>query len=144
MSINSKIARTPFSLLYVTVVALISFNWGRVILFQKSFEAFRSSQPWDYYLSNLFAHTFGTSPKEYFIFMLPIVLLMLFILPKTLGKLLSLDKKSNIKGDNHVAVLIILLVIPSLLNLTVKTGIVLLIAFSLLSWLDERKAKQRV
>lgn len=141
MRINSKIANVPFFILYLILTALFSVNWVQVILFQKDFEAFRATQPWDYYLSHVFAETFGTSQREYFMFMFPILLVGLYALPKVLGKLMSLDKKSNIKGDNHIATLIILLVAPSILGMPVLSGLVLVIAFSLLSFMDEQKTR---
>ena len=142
MGINSKIAKIPFWVLYLIMTVVTSFNWIRVILFQKNFEVYRSTQPWDYYLSKLFADVFGTSQREYFIFAFPVVLVGLYVLPIIVGKLMSLDKKSNIKGENHVSALLILLVVPSLLGMPVIVGIILVIAFSLLSWMDESKAKR--
>ena len=35
MGINAKIAKIPFFILYLILVGLTSFNWIRVILFQK-------------------------------------------------------------------------------------------------------------
>lgn len=153
MGINSKIARIPFFVLYLILSFLISFNWIRVILFQKGFEAYQSLQPWDYYLSSLFAKTFGTTQKEYFIFAIPIMLLVLYLIPKLFGKLMEMDKKSNIKGDNHIAILIILLVVPSILGLHrlfaygwkgyLIPGIILISLFSAWSWMDEKNFKNR-
>ncbi|MCL4374884.1 hypothetical protein M1523_03400 [Patescibacteria group bacterium] len=153
MGINSKIAKIPFWGLYLILAALTAFNWLRVILFQADFEAFRHTQPWDYYLSRLFADTFGTTQKQYFIFALPVVLIFLDLVPKLFGKLISLDKGSNVKGDNHVAILLMFLFIPSVFNFQALFGLaapdyltvsVLMIGiFSLLSWLDERQAKTK-
>jgi len=144
MGINSKIAKIPFLILYLISAMTVSFNWIRVILFQKSFEGFRTTQPWDYYLSNLFADVFSTGQREYFIFAFPIILLGLYILPKATGKFMSMDRKSNVKGDNHVATLIILLVTPSLMGMPAMSGIVLLVIFSFLSWVDEQKFKKKI
>ena len=144
MGINSKIAKIPFWILYIILAVLISFNWIRVILFQKSFEGFRLTQPWDYYLSNLFADTFGMSQRQYFIFALPVVLVGLYVLPKVVGILMSLDKKSNVKGDSHIATLLILLVAPSLFGMPVISGVILIVVFSFLSWIDEQKEKKKV
>ncbi|MDD4938403.1 MAG: hypothetical protein PHX34_05380 [Candidatus Shapirobacteria bacterium] len=141
MGINSKIAKIPFWVLYLVLAALTSFNWIRVILFQTDFEAFRYTQPWDYYLSKFFADTFGTTQKQYFIFALPIMLVCLYLIPKFFKKLMSMDKNSNVKGDNHVAVVLILLTTPSILGLSVTSGIILIVLFSVLSWMDEKKAK---
>lgn len=144
MEINSKIGKIPFFALYLPLALLTCFNWLRVILFQTDFEAFQYTQPWDYYLSKFFAETFGTTPKQYFIFALPVVLICLYLIPKFFGKLMNLDKKSNIKGDNHVAIVLILLVAPSILGLPIFSGIILIALFSVLSWADEQKAKQKV
>ncbi len=152
MGINSKIAKIPFFVLYLILAFLTSFNWIRVILFQTSFEVYKSLQPWDYYLSNLFAKTFGTTQKEYFIFAFPVMLLVLYLIPKLFGKLMEMDKTSNIKGENHVALIIILLIIPSILGLnklfaygwkgSLIPGIVLIGLFSVWSWIDEKNLKK--
>jgi hypothetical protein len=149
MGINNKIAKIPFFVLYLVLIALICFNWIRVILFQQNFEVFRSMQPWDYYLSNLFAKTFGVTQQQYFLFALPVVLVGLYLIPKIVGKLISLDKNSNVKGDNHVALILILLIAPVSLGLYklfdfgwksyLIPGIILISAFSIWSWIDEKK-----
>ncbi len=144
MRINAKIARIPFVVLYLILAGFTSFNWVRVILFQKDFEAFRTTQPWDYYLSNFFSNAFGITQQQYFIFALPIVLIGLYLIPKIVGKLLNLDKNTNIKGNNHVAVLLILLTTPSILGLSITPGIILIVLFSIWSWLDEQKAKKKI
>ena len=118
MGINSKIARIPFIVLYLILTAITSFNWVRVILFQNDFEAFRSKQPWDYYLANWFANTFGTTQQQYYMFALPLILLGLYLIPKLLGKLMSLDRNSNVKGDNHVAIVLILFIAPVTLGIS--------------------------
>lgn len=152
MGINSKIAKIPFWGLYLILAALTLFNWIRVILFQVNFEVFRYTQPWDYYLSKLFADTFGTTQKQYFIFDLPAVLIFLYLVPKLFSKLISMDKRSNIKGDNHVAVLLIFLFIPSTFNIRVLgiapdsyliVSFFMIGVFSVISWLDEQKAKRK-
>jgi len=144
MGINSKIAEIPFWVLYCILAVFTSFNWIMVILFQTNFDAFKYTQPWDYYLSKFFANTFGTTQKQYFIFLLPILLILLFLIPKLFGKLMSLDKNSNVKGDNHITTLLILLTIPSLVNMPAISGVTLVVVFSLISWFDEQKAKQKI
>ena len=151
MGINAKIAKIPFFILYLILAGLTSFNWFRVILFQRNFEVFRADQPWDYYLSNFFSNTFGITHQQYFIFALPVVLIGLCLIPKTVGKLLNLDKNTNIKGDNHVAIILILLVAPVTLGLHklfafgwrsyLIPGIVLISLFSIWSWIDEKNKK---
>ena len=141
MGINTKIAKIPFFVLYLILVALTSFNWIRVILFQRNFEAFRTTQPWDYYLSRFFSNTFDITHQQYFLFALPIVLVGLYLIPKIVGKLLNLDKNTNIKGDNHIATLLILLTVPSILSLPIVTGIILIVLFSIWSWADEKSKK---
>jgi len=138
MGINPKIAKIPFFFLYLILAGLISFNWIRVILFQQDFEVFRTTQPWDYYLSNFFSNSLGLPQKQYFIFAFPIVLISLYLIPKLFGKLMSTDKNSNVKGDNHIAALLILLTTPSILGLPVISGIILILLFSIWSWMDER------
>src|SRR4030042_6347740 len=113
MKINKIIAKIPFFILYLILIAFTGYNWIRVILFQRDWEVFRSQQPWDYYLSNFFSNAFGITHQQYFIFALPVVLIGLYLIPKIVGKLLNLDKNTNIKGDNHIAILLILFVAPN-------------------------------
>lgn len=80
------------------------------------------------------------------------MLLGLYIIPKALGKLMSLDKKSNVKGDNHIAIILLLLIVPVTLGAQkiiglgwrgyLIPGIVLIVLFSILSWADEEKNKK--
>jgi hypothetical protein len=154
MGINAKIAKIPFLVLYLMLAGLISFNWIRVILFQKDFEAFRTTQPWDYYLSNFFSTNFGITHKQYFLFAFPVILVCLYLIPKLFAKLMNMDKNSNVKGDNHVAIILILMVAPVALGLHelfdfgwrsyLIPGIILISLFSIWSWADEQKAKKKV
>lgn len=151
MGINSKISKIPFFALYLITSAFTFYNWGRVILFQKDFEAFRTEQPWDYYLSGFFVDSFGLTHQQYFIFAFPVILLILYVVPKIAGKILELDKTSNVKGDNHVAVIIILLIAPVTLGIHkllgpgwrnhLIPGLILIVLFSAWSWIDERRFK---
>lgn len=151
MGINSKIAKIPFFILYLTLAVFTSFNWIRVILFQRDWEVFSTQQPWDYYLSNFFSNAFGITHQQYFIFALPVVLIGLYVIPKIVGKLINLDKNSNIEGDNHVAIILILLIVPITLGLHklfafgwrsyLIPGIALISLFSIWSWADERNKK---
>lgn len=148
MGINSKIAKIPFFILYSVLAVFTSFNWIRVILFQKDFEVFRAAQPCDYYLANFFSNTFSITHQRYLIFALPIVLIGLYLIPKIFGELLNLDLNTSIKGDNHMAIIFILLIAPvsldvhKLFNCGWKSylipGIVLISLFSIWSWADER------
>jgi len=151
MGINSKIAKIPFFVLYIILAILTSFNCIRVILFQSNFEVFRTQQPWDYYISSFFANTFGITQQQYFIFAFPVILLGLYIIPKIVGKLMGLDKNSNIRGDNHVATILILFIAPTTLGLHklfdfgwrsyLIPGIILISLFSIWSWIDEKNKK---
>lgn len=151
MNINSKIAKIPFFVFYLILVLLTSYNWFRVILFQKNFEAFRTEQPWDYHFSNFFVNHFNITHQQYFIFAFPFILLLLYAIPKICGKFMDLDIKSNVKGDNHVAAIIILLTAPVALGIHkligpgwknhLIPGIILVILFSIWSWIDEKKFK---
>jgi len=151
MGINSKIAKIPFFVLYLILVAFASYNWVRVILFQKDFEVFLAEQPWDYYLSNFASNTFGITHQQYFLFAFPVMLVFLYLVPKLFGKLMNLDKKTNIKGDNHVAVIAILFMAPVTFGVHkllgpgwrnhLLPGFILIILFSILSGIDEKKFK---
>ena len=152
MGINSKIAKVPFLLLYTISAFLILFNWLRVIFFQKDFSAFAKEQPWDHFLATRFSEIFGASYRSYFIFALPIYLILLFLFLKLFGKLLDLDKKSNIKGDNHIAVITILFILPATFGIHTLLGsgwknlilpsFILIILFTILSWIDEKNSKE--
>ncbi|HPN55203.1 MAG TPA: hypothetical protein PLB52_04795 [Candidatus Moranbacteria bacterium] len=154
MSINAKIAKIPFFVLYLILAGFTLFNWIRVILFQENFEVFRTEQPWDYYLSSFFVNNFGITHQQYFIFALPVILVCLYIIPKIVGKLLNLDKNSNIKGDNHTAIILILLIAPVALGIHkflgpgwrnhLIPGIILIVLFSIWSWIDEKQAQKIV
>jgi len=153
MRINSTVAKIPYVVLYLILAALTSYNWVRVILFQKNFEVFQTEQPWDYYLSNFFVDTFGITHQQYFLFALPFMLLLLYFAPKALGRLINLDKKTNIKGDNHIALICIFLIAPVALGIHkwlgpgwrnhLIPGIILIIVFSIISWIDERGIKNK-
>lgn len=151
MGINAKVAKIPFFTLYLSLVLLTSFNWIRVILFQKNFDVFLTEQPWDYYLSGFFVNNFGITHQQYFLFAFPVILILLFVVPKIVGKLINLDTKTNVKGDNHTAVLLILLIAPvafgihKLLGPGWKNhlipGFILISLFSIWSWIDEKNKK---
>ncbi len=153
MSINSKIAKIPFLVLYLILATLTAYNWFRVVLFQKDFEIFRTEQPWDYYLSNFFVSNFGITHQQYFLFAFPVILLLLYAIPKIVGKIMDLDTKSNVKGDNHVAIVIILLTAPVALGIHkfigpgwknhLIPGVILVALFSIWSWIDEKKYKSQ-
>jgi len=153
MGINTKIARIPYFVLYLILATLTSYNWVRVILYQKNFEVFQTEQPWDYHLSNFFVNTFGITHQQYFLLVFPITLILLYFAPKILGKLINLDKKSNIKGDNHIALISIFLIAPVALGIHkllgpgwrnhLIPGIILIIIFSIISWADEHEAKSK-
>lgn len=152
MGINSKIAKIPFFVLYLILVALTSYNWIGVILFQKNFEVFRTEQPWDYYLSNFFVNSFGITHQQYFIFALPVILVGFYVVLKLAGRLLNLDKNTNIKGDNHIAILAIIFIAPVTFGVHkllgpgwrshLIPGIILITLFSIWSWMDERRRKR--
>lgn len=153
MNINSKVAKIPFFILYLIAAIFTSYNWIRVILFQKDFEIFRTEQPWDYYLSSFFVNNFGITHQQYFLFAFPVMLLLLYAIPKIVGKMMSLDAKSNVKGDNHTAIIIIFLIAPVALGIHkfigpgwknhLIPGIILIVIFSIWSWIDERKYKSQ-
>jgi hypothetical protein len=154
MGINSKVAKIPFFILYLILAVFISYNWIRVILFQRNFEVFGTEQPWDYYLSSFFVNALGISHQQYFLFAFPVILLILYAIPKVFGQLLTANKKSNVKGDNHLALIIILLIAPVTFGVHkllgpgwrnhLAPGIILISLFSLLSWLDERNFQKQL
>ena len=153
MNINYKAAKIPFFVLYIILAIITSYNWIRVILFQKNFEVFKTEQPWDYYLSNFFVNNFGITHQQYFLFAFPMILLLLYAIPKIVGKMMSLDTKSNVKGDNHVAIIIILLATSVALGIHnligpgwknhLIPGVILVAIFSIWSWMDEKRFKAK-
>jgi len=153
MGINTKVAKIPFFVLYLILVCITSFNWIKVIFFQKDFEVFLTEQPWDYYLSNFFTNSFGINHQQYFLYAFPVILIGLYVIPKAIGALLDLDKNTNVKGDNHAAILSILLIAPetfgvhSLLGPGWRNhpapGFILICLFSLLSWENENIYKNK-
>ncbi len=152
MDINRRIAKIPFAVLYGILALLVSFNWLRVFLFQKEFSVFESEQPWDYYLSSIASRLFGIEQRQYFIFALPIMLIIIYGALKLTGWLISLDKKTEIKGDNHTAIVAILLILPVSLGVHkllgpgwrnhLLPGAVLIITFSIWTGIAESKAKR--
>jgi len=103
-------------------------------------------------LSSFFVNNFGITHQQYFIFALPVILVCLYIIPKIVGKLLNLDKNSNIKGDNHTAIILILLIAPVALGIHkflgpgwrnhLIPGIILIVLFSIWSWIDEKQSQK--
>jgi len=96
----------------------------------------------------------GISHQQYFLFAFPVILLILYAIPKVFGQLLTANKKSNVKGDNHLALIIILLITPVTFGVHkllgpgwrnhLILGIILISLFSLLSWLDERNFQKQL
>ena len=152
MSINTKVAKIPFLLLYLVNAFLISFNFLKVILFQEDFTSFATEQPWDHFLATKFSEVFSTSYRSYFIFALPVYLVLLFIFLKLFGKLIDLDKRSNVRGENHIAVSVMLFIMPVTLGVHkllgsgwknfLFPGFVLIILFSIISGIDEQRFKK--
>jgi hypothetical protein len=120
-------------------------------LFQKDFEVFLTEQPWDYYLSNFASNALGIAHQQYFLFAFPVMLVFLYLVSKLVGKLINLDKKTNIKGDNHIAVIGILFIAPVSLGIHkflgpgwrnhLIPGVILIILFSIWTGIDEKRAK---
>lgn len=153
MNINSKVSKIPFFVLYLILALITAYNWFRVILFQKDFEIFRTEQPWDYYLSNFFVNNFDITHQQYFLFAFPVILFLLYVIPKIMGKLMNLDKSSNVRGDNHTAIVLILMITPVALGIHkligpgwknhLIPGVILVVLFSIWSWIDEKKYKSQ-
>jgi hypothetical protein len=82
-----------------------------------------------------------------------VILILLYAIPKIMGKLMGLDTSSNVKGDNHTAIIIILLVAPVALGVHkllgpgwknhLLPGVILIILFSIWSWIDEKRFKSQ-
>jgi len=152
MDLNKKIVKIPFWILYGILACLVIFNWLSVYLLQKDFSAFRSEQPWDHFLASFASNIFNIEYRQYFLFAIPVVLLIMLGAIKFGGWLISLDKNTQIKGDNHIAIIGILLILPTVFGLhrfiggwrgNIIPGVMLIIIFSIWTGIEDHKFKKK-
>ena len=108
-NINQKIARIPFWILYLISAFIISFDLVYTHLFLSNNPQATEGNPINLYFLNIFGPT-------YFIFLIPTVLVLLYGAAKFAGWVVkTYYRKSQIKGDNHTIIVVILLTLPNFL-----------------------------
>ena len=114
MGINKKIAQIRFPILFGILLVFILTSFLSTYFFQEDWGAFEESQPIDYAFARFFADVFNTEENVYFLVAIPIMLLLIFGAIKLGGWLIRrIDKETEINGDNHVAMIIILGLLPN-------------------------------
>lgn len=164
MDINQKVAKIPFLILY-GVTALFHIFSSIAIYISVDLEtayAFHKDQPWDHFLASTASRLFGIGYNDYFLFSIPVYLLFFYGVIKLGGWLIkTTSKETEIKGDNHMAIICILFLLPKVLyefgyfilgmqpirgwgvKLAATLGFILIIIFSILTEAADRKAKKR-
>lgn len=162
MNINQKIAEIPLVILYGIIACFVTISFVCTYLYQKDYSVFREDQPIDYFLASLFSNLLGTEYREYFLFAIPIMLFILYGAIRLGGWLVkALDKNTEINGENHTAIVLILMMLPNFLHLFIQvtfgiriiegwggryslmTGFALMIIYITLTEITDRKAKKR-
>ncbi|MEA2055234.1 MAG: hypothetical protein U9O49_00155 [Candidatus Thermoplasmatota archaeon] len=114
MGINKKIAQIRFPILFGILLVFILTSFLSTYFFQEDWSALEESQPIDYAFARFFADAFGTKENVYFLVAIPIMLLLIFGAIKLGGwGIRRIDKETEINGDNHVAMMIILGLLPN-------------------------------
>jgi len=118
IGINKKIAQIRFPILFGILLVFILTSFLSTYFFQEDWGAFEESQPIDYAFTRFFADVFNTEENVYFLVAIPVMLLLIFGAIKLGGWLIRrIDKETEINGDNHVAMIIILLLLPNFIYL---------------------------
>jgi len=108
-NINQKIAKIPFWILYLISASIISFDLIYTHLFLSNNPQSTEGNPVNLYFLNIFG-------INYFIFLIPAVLLVLYGVAKLAGWIIrTYYPKSQIKGDNHTMIVVILMTLPNFL-----------------------------
>ncbi|OGD65869.1 hypothetical protein A3F08_00055 [Candidatus Berkelbacteria bacterium RIFCSPHIGHO2_12_FULL_36_9] len=106
-NINQKIAKIPFWILYLISSFIICFDLIYTHSFLSNNTQAIEGNPVNAYLSNILG-------VDYFLFMIPVVLLLLYGAAKFAGWIIRrYYQKSQIKGDNYTIVVVILLTLPN-------------------------------
>ena len=115
LNINQKVAKIPFTVLYV-VIAFFHITSALAVNKFMGPNGFQKDQPWDHFLASTASRLFGIPYNNYFLFSIPLYLLGFYGVTKVVGWVIEkLDKKGVINGQNHTAVVIILLLLPNFL-----------------------------
>ncbi len=108
-NINQKIAKIPFWILYLISAFIICFDLIYTHYFLSTNTRAVEGNPVNAYFANIFG-------VNYFLFMIPVVLLLLFGVAKFAGWIIrTYYQKSQIKGDNYTIIIVILLTLPNVL-----------------------------
>ena len=121
MNINQKIAKIPFWILFGILSFLVIFSFVYTYA-HMDYPRTKEGNLANHFLALTFSNVFSTSYENYFLYSIPFVLLLLYgalRLAKWLVRVV--DKKTNIKGDNHAAIIIILLMLPNVLHQIIAT-----------------------
>lgn len=161
MDINQRIAKIPFIILYGIAAFFYMLSSVSVYLHQRDLSLIETDQPWDYFLASKLSALFGVSTREGILLSIPVMLLLIYAVIKVVGWLVNLDKKSEINGDNHAAIIVIMMLLPNFifqlflfgfgivlvrgwgLRYAGMTGFALVVIFSIVTWIGENKAKKR-
>ncbi len=114
LNLNKKIAKIPFWILYSILAFLIMWDFVFTYFTIKTNPNASEGNPVNAYLM----HVFGL---EYFLWSLPIILIMIYFVIR-LGDwmLVNVDKRTDINGNNHIAIMGIMLVFPNVLRMFIK------------------------
>lgn len=155
MDINQGTAKIPFWGLYALVAAITLFD----LVFTYTF---LSSNPGAYEANPVHAYLSGVFGLEYFLFLIPLSLVVLYGITK-LGAwaIRCVDKHTEINGENYMAVILILLTFPNVLlnelsiilfgsqlhvscfDPALVLAIVLTLSYIVLTEMADRKAKKK-
>ena len=121
MNINKKIAKIPFWVLYGILAFLVIFSFVYTYA-HMDYPRIKEGNPANHYLALTFSKIFDMDYKYYFLYSIPFVLLLLYGALK-LAKFLVrvVDKRTDIKGDNHAAMIVILVMGPNVLHQIIVT-----------------------
>lgn len=108
-NINQKTAKFPFWILYLISAFIICFD----LIYTHSFLSNNSQAVEGNPINAYFASMFG---NNYFLVMIPIVLILLYVAAKLAGWIIRrYYPKSQIKGENYTMMIVTLLTAPNVL-----------------------------
>lgn len=108
-NINQKIARVPFWLWYLISALLICFDLIYTFFFLNNNSKAMEASPLNAYFASIFGN-------NYFLEMVPVVLLLLYGTGKLAGWIIRrYYPKSQIKGENYTMIVVALLALPNVL-----------------------------
>jgi len=121
MNINKKIAKIPFWVLYGIIAFLTIFSFIYTYA-HMDYPRIKEGNPANHFLALTFSEIFHMDYKYYFLYSIPAVLLLLLGALKLAKWLVRIvDKRTDIKGDNHAAIIVILAMGPNVLHQIIAT-----------------------